>query len=405
MNLPRQAARATPARRSSDAATRWAWAEVDLDAVAHNVGVVREVCAPAQVWAVVKADGYGHGAAEAAVAALAAGASGLCVALVSEGVALRRAGIDAPVLVLAEQPDDQLAAAVEHRLTSTVYSVAQIDALVAAGAHDHPVHLKVDTGMHRVGASAADAPRLAEAVRRAAPALRLEGVFTHLAVADEPGHEFTVEQLDRFDLIVAELDAGGHAPDLVHAANSAGALAHPRARRSLVRAGIALYGIAPSDEVAHLADLRPALSLHARVSHVKRLPRGARISYGLRHTVDEPTTIATIPIGYADGVPRRLHATGGEVLIGGRRRPIVGAVTMDQLMVDCGDDDVEVGDAVVLIGRQGDEEVTAAEWAHRLDTIAYEIVTGIGPRVERRYVRSGSGRPELDPHVPEHDGQ
>lgn len=380
---------ASPARSSSDAATRWAWVEVDLDAVAHNVRTVLAACAPAELWAVVKADGYGHGAAEVATAALDAGASGLCVALVSEGAALRRAGIDAPILLLAEQPADQLEVAVRCRLTSTAYSVAQIDALVAAGASDHPVHLKVDTGMHRVGVVAADASAVADAIRRAAPAVRLDGVFTHLAIADDPTHPFTVEQLERFDAVLADLAACGHRPRVVHAANSAAALAHPEARRSLVRAGIAVYGIVPSAELEHLAaDLRPALSLHARVAHLKRLPPGAHVSYGLRHTVAAATTIATVPIGYADGVPRRLHDTGGEVLLGGRRRPIVGAVTMDQLMVDCGDDDVHVGDPVVLLGRQATGEITATEWARRLGTIAYEVVTGIGPRVERRYVRA-----------------
>ncbi len=172
---------------------------------------------------------------------------------------------------------------------------------------------------------------------------------------------------------------------LVHAANSAGLLAFPDAHFDLVRAGIAIYGIAPVPALAGVAELRPVLALKARVSHVKSLEAGSRISYGLRYELDRPATIATVPIGYADGVPRNLAAVGGQVLIGGRRRPVAGTVTMDQLMVDVGDDAVAVGDEVVLIGRQGDASVTAQEWAERLGTIAYEIVCGIGPRVPRRY--------------------
>jgi alanine racemase len=176
-------------------------------------------------------------------------------------------------------------------------------------------------------------------------------------------------------------------PPLVHAANSAGALAHPRARRSLVRLGIAMYGVTPGPGVAdRCGALRPAMRLKARVSFVKRCPAGSRISYGLRHRFSHDTTVATVPIGYADGVPRRMFATGGEVLIGGRRRPIVGVVTMDQLMVACGDDPIAVGDEVVLLGQQGDERITVDEWAGRLDTIGYEVVCGISGRIERHAV-------------------
>ena len=213
-------------------------------------------------------------------------------------------------------------------------------------------------------------------------------MFTHLAVADEPDNEFTAIQLGRFDEVVS--DIGGADGVALHTANSAGALAHPAARRSFVRAGIAVYGISPGHGVDDLCrDLRPALSLHARVSFVKTVSAGSRISYGLRHTFERDTTVATVPIGYADGVPRRLSSTGGEVLIAGRRRPIVGVVTMDQLMVDCGPaDPVAVGDEVVLIGEQdgpdGPRRILAEEWADRLGTIGYEIVCGIGTRVPRR---------------------
>ena len=363
--------------------SRWAWAEVSVAAIEHNVRSIAATVAPAQVWAVVKANGYGHGAVLAARAARAGGALGLCVALVQEGVALREAGVTGPILVLSEQPAAALAGAVHHDLAITLYSEAQIAALAACGAVYHPVHLKIDTGMRRVGVSPDDAVALADVIA-ASPAVRLAGVLTHLAAADEPENPFTEHQLDRFDEVLAALAAAGHHPPLVHAANSAGALTHPRARYGMVRAGIAIYGISPGPGVDHLcADLQPALSLLARVSHVKRVAAGEGISYGLRHTFERDTTVATLPLGYADGVPRRLQAVGGTVLLGGHRRRIVGVVTMDQLMVDCGDDDINSGDDVVLIGSQGGHTITAADWAEALDTIAYEIVCGISARVER----------------------
>jgi alanine racemase len=359
---------------------------VDLEAVAHNVGVLRRAAAPAHVWAVVKADGYGHGAAPVARAALDAGAAGCCVALVEEGAALRTAGVRAPILVLSEPPVEAAGEVVRLQLTPVVYTPTGIEALAAAARRAPaplPVHLKLDTGMHRVGARPAEALTL---VRRilAHASLRLDGVMTHLAVADEPEDPYTAGQLAAFDAALAALAAEGIDPPLVHAANSAGALAHPAARRSFVRAGIALYGIAPGPGVAaHAAALRPVMALRSQVSLVKRLDAGERISYGLRHRFTRAATVATVPIGYADGVPRRLSAVGGEVLIGGRRHPMAGTITMDQLMVDCGDDDVAVGDDVVLFGCQGTERITAEEWGDRLGTIGYEIVCGIGPRVPR----------------------
>jgi alanine racemase len=362
---------------------------VDPSAIEDNVrALAQDVTSawPVQVWAVVKADGYGHGALTAARAALAGGATGLCVALVQEGARLRAAGVDVPILVLTEQPHEDLPDAVTHGLRLTIYRPEYLVALEAIGARDVPVHLKMDTGMHRVGARPQDALGLADAIA-ASPATLLEGVFTHLAVADEPENPYTAQQLDRFDAALDVLSAAGHRPSVVHAANSAGAILHPRARYSMVRPGIAVYGLSPGaavDTTVAALGLRPALSLRARVSLVKRLAAGARISYGLRHTFARDTTVATVPIGYADGVPRRLPAAGGEVLIGGVRRPIVGVVTMDQLMVDCGDDPVSVGDEVVLLGEQGAEVITATEWASRLGTIAYEVVCGISSRVERR---------------------
>jgi alanine racemase len=370
---------------TADAASRWAWAEIDLDAIAHNVGVLRKAAAPAGVWAVVKADAYGHGAVAVGVAALDAGCDGLCVALTSEGVALRRAGITAPILVLSEQPPEHAATIVAHGLTPTVTTAEAIDALAAVG-DDTGIHVKVDTGMHRVGAAPADVPALIERITAAAPAVRLRGIFTHLAVADEVDDPYTAGQLAAFDEVLDALPADVLDGVVVHAGNSAGALAHPDARRTFVRAGIAMYGISPGAGVDELATgLRPVLSLRARVSFVKRLAGGSRLSYGLRHELPSAANVATVPLGYADGVRRGLSNVG-DVLIGGRRRRIIGAVTMDQLMVDCGDDDVRRGDDVVLIGSQGDERITAEEWAGHLGTIGYEIVCGIGPRVPRRLV-------------------
>jgi len=363
---------------------RWAWAEVDLAAVAHNVSVLRSAAAPADVWAVVKADAYGHGVVPVSRAVLEAGAAGLCVALVQEAVELRTAGIDAPILVLSEQPPSTAGDAVRLGLISTVYSNEALEALVAAGARHHRVHLKVDTGMRRVGCRPDRAVELALEIVND-EAFVLDGVFTHLAVSDEPADPFTAAQLDLFDEVLDALRAAGVDPGRVHAANSAGALAHPRARRDLVRAGIALYGIEPGRGVEHLCrELRPALSLHARVSFVKQVRAGERISYGLRHAFAHDTIVATVPIGYADGVPRRLFETHGEVIVSGRRCPIVGVVTMDQLMVDVGAGAaVQVGDPVVLIGRSGDATVRAEDWAERLGTIGYEVVCGISRRITR----------------------
>jgi alanine racemase len=370
---------------------RWAWAEVDLAAVRHNVVHLRTIAAPAAVWVVVKADAYGHGAAAVARAAVAAGAEGLCVALADEGIALREAGLLVPVLVLSQQPAEHYQSMLVHRLTPTLYDVRNVQACAAAaervGAAGVPVHVKVDTGMHRVGCAPEDVVGVVSAIAAQAPHLRFEGLFTHLAIADEPSDPFTSLQLQRFDRVIVELAEQGVVPTLTHAANSAGALAHPAARRSFVRVGIAAYGIAPGAGVAALcAELRPALSLKSRVSLVRRVAMGEAISYGLRHRFERDTTVATVPVGYADGVPRRLFATGGSALIGGGRRPIVGVVTMDQLMLDCGDDQVAVGDEVVLIGAQGDEVVGADEWAGRLGTIGYEITCGISKRVPRRYL-------------------
>jgi alanine racemase len=365
------------------------WAEVDLDALRANVAELCAVAAPAKVLAVVKADGYGHGAVATGRAAVEAGAAMLGVALVEEGVELREAGIEAPILVLSEPVAAAATTVVAARLTPAVYTAAGIEALAKAVVERDsiplPVHLKVDTGMHRVGAAPEAADALAELIDTHRE-LKFQGLWTHLAVADEPENPYTGEQLARFDEVRARLAGRGHRAEILHAANTAGTLAFPNARYDLVRPGIGVYGIPPVAELSSVVPLRPVLSVKARVSFVKRIPAGAAVSYGLRYRVDRPVNIATVPIGYGDGVPRNLAEAGGEVLMRGRRRPIAGTVTMDQLMIDLGDDNIEVGEEVVLIGRQGDEEVTAVEWATRLQTIPYEIVCNIGPRVPRRVV-------------------
>lgn len=377
---------------------RWAEAVVDLVALRENVKLLCSSSEDAAAWAVVKADAYGHGAVRVARAALEAGAAGLCVALTHEGVELRTAGIDAPILLLSQQPPEHADALIEHCLTPTVYTADGIDAVATAaqraGVESVGVHVKIDTGMQRVGAKIDEADSIVSMVE-VCPSTRLTGIFTHLAVADSlrPEHvDFTDGQIKRFGELLGRLDLDEGV--VVHIANSAGTLARRRIdgqeRHSwAVRLGIAMYGLTPGAGVDHLTEgLQPVMSLTARVSHLKEVREGSAISYGLRHHFDSETTVATVPLGYADGVPRRLWATGGEVLIAGRRCPIVGVITMDQLMVDVGplvNDGVAVavGDDVVLIGQQGNDMITADDWAESLDTIGYEIVCGISPRVPR----------------------
>ena len=371
---------------------RRAWAEVDLAAVRHNASLLAELASPAQLCAVVKARAYGHGSVAVARAALESGATWLAVAIVEEGTVLRDQAIDAPILLLSEPPAAAMADVVALRLTPTIYTQGGVEAaakaVASAGAAPLDVHVKVDTGMHRVGAGPEEAPAIVRAVVDR-PELNFGGLWTHFAVADDPGNPFTDEQCSRFDAVVAQLVDHNLRPPLVHACNSAGAIAHPGARHDLVRCGIALYGVAPSPALAAVQPvegLRPVLSLRARVSYVREVGAGEAVSYGLRRPLERRSHVATVPVGYADGVPWRLGVSGGEVLIGGRRRPLAGSVTMDQIMVDCGDDGgVLPGDEVVLIGRQGNEQITAWEWATHVGTIAYEVLCGIGPRVPKIY--------------------
>ena len=374
---------------SIDFSTRWAWAEVHTGLISHNVAIVAQRTAPVQVWAVVKANGYGHGAVQVANAALAGGATGLCVAIVDEGVALRRAGITAPILLLSEQPAELADLIVGYQLTPTVTTTRGAAVLAAsASAADQTVkiHIKVDTGMHRVGVAPNEVVSLASFIS-SYESLTIEGVYTHFAVADDPSHVANAAQLSAFNSVLDGLSSRGINPPLVHAANSAAALANEPSRFTMVRLGIAMYGLRPGPGVAELcAGLIPAMSIKARVSAVRWVEAGEAVSYGLVRPLTRGSLIATVPIGYADGVPRALGRTNIQVLLNGVPRSFAGTITMDQLMIDCeSDSSVTVGDEVVLIGKQGEHSVTADDWADALGTIGYEIVCGISPRIFRRY--------------------
>jgi alanine racemase len=355
-------------------------AEIDLEAIRSNVRAVKP--ADAELMAVVKANGYGHRAIPVARAALQGGATWLGVALVEEGLALREAGIDAPILVLTEFPPGSEREAVEARLTPTLYSERALSAL-AEMSHTEgvDVHIKVDTGMHRVGIPPDEALGLAERARAAG--LHVDGLWTHFALAEEPGNPTTARQLELFLGVCGALEGRDIRPRYRHAANSGATLAAPETHLDLVRVGAAMYGIAPGAAVPGSPSLRPAMTLRSAVTHSKRVPAGHGISYGHRYRTERETTIATVPIGYADGYLRSL-SNEGKVLIGGTRYPVVGTVTMDHLMVDCGDGPVEVGDDVVLFGRQGDAEIRVEEVAAWAGTIGWEIVCAVSERVPRR---------------------
>ena len=385
--------------------SRPAWAEIDLAAVAHNASVLAQLAAPAELCAVVKAHGYGHGGPAVARAALAGGAQRLAVALVDEGVELRQHDVAAPVLLLSECGPDAVETALAYGLTPTLYSaegIAAFGAAAGAAGRRTAVHVKVDTGMHRVGAAPEDLPATVAAVERE-PMLDLEGVWTHLPVADgesEADRAYTEEQLGLFDRLVAALAADGIDPPVLHAANTAGTVAFPRARYDMVRCGLGLYGYLPGADGAD--GLRRAGRRRASCAPPWRSRRGW--SRCARSTpASAPRTAGCAPCRRAPWSPRcrsatptacraRLFGAGYEVLIGGVRRPLAGAVTMDQIVVDCGDDDsVRPGDEVVLLGRQGSEAVTADDWAAMLGTISYEVVCGVGPRMPRVLVDHPDG--------------
>jgi alanine racemase len=361
-------------------------AVIDLEAVRHNVRALMPE--KAAVMAVVKANGYGHGAVPVAMAAVEGGAAWLGVALVEEGLALRQGGVGAPVLVLTEFPPGSERDALDAGLTPSLYTRGGLDRLAtAAGGRPVGVHVKVDTGMHRVGLPPSEAVPFLHAV--AAAGLQVEGLWTHFAKSEELNDPFTSIQVERFNTVLDAVRSAGLRP-LVHAANSAAAMARPDLDFDLVRLGLAIYGLCPGPDLrepAAAAGLRPAMSWRSAVTMVKRVAAGERISYGQHYRVERESTIATVPVGYADGYGRRSSGKA-HVLIRGRRYPVAGTVTMDQLMVDCGDDPVQAGEEVVLIGRQGELHLTADDLAGWTGTINYEVVCGVSERVPREYVSS-----------------
>jgi alanine racemase len=362
-------------------------AVIDLAAVRANIAALRSRIGPeVGLMAVVKADAYGHGLAPIARTAVAAGAVALGVATLDEAVQAGELGLGVPTLAWLWLPGEDLAPALRAGTQLAISSIDQLTALMAAGGSQVPVriHLKVDTGLSRNGVPVAALPALLDRLVPAVRAGRLEvvGLMSHLASADVPGDRSVAEQTAAFRYAGELLAGHGISPRWRHLANTPGLLEHPDARFDLVRAGIGMYGITP---VADPAGLRPVMTLRAWVALTKRVPAGTGVSYGLTFRAGRDTTLALVPVGYADGIPR--HASNvAEVLIGGRRRRIAGRVAMDQFVVDCGDDDVRIGDRVLVFGPGDQGEPTTEEWATACGTIGYEIVTRIGPRVPRIYL-------------------
>jgi alanine racemase len=375
---------------SSDSHTTFA--VVDLDAIAHNVQRLAAHIGPrAELFAVVKANAYGHGALQVSRVALESGAARLAVARLNEGVALRQAGIDAPILVMGYAVPGEVVAAVRYDLTVTVNTIEVAQALAQqadAQGKAVAIHIKVDSGMGRFGLLPEEVLPFVEQLH-GLPRLDLEGIFTHFAVADLSDKTYTRQQFATFADVLKALEAGGYTFRLRHAANSAATLDLPEMHLNAVRVGLAMYGLHPSDEIAPAVPLRPALSLKSHVARVRTLPAGASISYGRTYITTRAMPVALVPVGYGDGY-HRILSNRGHVLIRGQRAPIVGRVCMDQFVVDVtGIEGVSQDDEVVLIGSQGGATVTAEEVAALAETINYEVTTSLLPRVPRLYLRHG----------------
>ena len=378
-------------------------AEIDLKAIAHNIKELRRITHPdARLMGVVKANGYGHGAIEVARCALQNGAAVLGVARIEEGVQIRKAGIEVPILIFGYTLPERTADLFKYDLTQTVYTYASAQVLsqtAAALNKKIKIHLKVDTGMGRLGLLPQDFQRNnsvalnADAIEETLAiaglgGLELEGIFTHFATADSADKTYAEDQLDLFMIFLDRLRKAGLEPPVRHAANSAALIDMPQSHLDMVRPGIASYGLHPSDEVnkKHVS-LKPAMALKARIIHLKKVPAGFKVSYGSTHQTPKATTIATIPIGYADGL-NRLLSSSGQMLVHGQRAPIIGRVCMDLTMLDLGHiDNVRMGDEVVIFGQQGSGFITVDEIASSLNTINYEIVSTITARVPRVYLR------------------
>ncbi|MFE9840989.1 alanine racemase [Streptomyces goshikiensis] len=375
----------------NETATR-VYAEIDLDAVRGNVRALRERAPRAQVMAVVKADGYGHGAVPCARAALDAGAAWIGTATPQEALALRAAGIEAPLMCWLWTPGGPWREAVEAGIdvsVSALWALDEVRAAARAAGRTARIQLKADTGLGRAGCQPADWAELvgAAVAAQAEGTVRVTGLWSHFACADEPGHPSVPLQLTAFRDMLAYAEKEGVEPEVRHIANSPATLTLPESHFDLVRCGLAVYGVSPAPELGTPAQLglRPAMTLKASVALVKAVPAGHGVSYGHHHVTAADTRLALIPAGYADGVPR--HASGrGPVLVGGKVRTVAGRVAMDQFVVDLGPDDpVEAGDEAVLFGPGDGGEPTAEDWAQAAGTIAYEIVTRIGGRVPRVY--------------------
>ncbi len=366
--------------------TRSVWAEVSLDKIAYNVRQFREFIGPnCELMAVVKANGYGHGALETAYTMINNGTNWLAVALPEEAVRLRRGGITAPILVLGAVGADELDVCVASDLVVTVFEPHIAKLLSKAAVAQQKVarvHIKVDTGMGRLGLLPNNFGNLVELVQ-SLPGLEIQGVFTHFSRADEPDLEYTKWQWNRFQDVREDLSKRGNAIPFVHAANTPATLFFPESHLDLVRVGLGIYGMYPDSR--RPLHLKPALTLKTRVAFVKRVPPGSAISYGSTYVTWKETSLAVLPIGYADGLSRGL-SNKGKVLIKGTLCPIVGNITMDHTLVDLGDLSVEIGDEVILLGTDGNLEIHAHNWANLLGTINYEITCMLSNRIERVYI-------------------
>jgi len=364
------------------------WAEIDLDAIAFNVGQFRRHVGPGvEVMAVVKANAYGHGAVQVAKAALRAGATRLAVHRAIEGVELRQAGIEAQVLVMGYTPPDGAGLIVDYRLTPSLITLefaAALSGRATASGVSVPVHVKVDTGMSRYGLMPEEVVEFCRALQ-ALSGIVLEGLFTHFATADALDQTYVRQQLALFKNVLSALHQAGFQPPLVHACNSAAAMKLPEAHFNAIRPGIAMYGMHPSAEWPPIFEIKPALTLKSMVSRVRELPAGAGVSYGRTFVTQRPTRAALVPTGYGDGY-HRILSNKGHVLVRGQRAPILGRICMDQFVVDVSQIiDVQMDDEVVLVGRQGEERITAEEVAALAGTINYEVTTALLPRVVRNY--------------------
>lgn len=368
------------------------YALIDLDALAYNVRAIRERIGPGvEIFAVVKANAYGHGAVPVAQTALASGATRLAVARTDEGVELRRAGLTAPILIMTYTLPAEAGQIVAHDLTATVNTIEGAEAIAhqaRAMGKTASVHIKVETGMGRYGLLPEELVPFLNRIR-ALPGLELEGIFTHFAVADSADKSYTRDQFARFQAALSEAEQAGFRFPIRHAANSAATLDLPDTYLDAVRPGIILYGLYPSPDVSRLVALRPVLSLRSHAGRVRVLPAGSSVGYGRTFTARRPTRVVLVPVGYGDGY-HRLLSNRGAVLVRGQRAPIIGRVCMDQLMVDATDiPGVEQDDPIVLIGTHSGTAITADEVAGWAETINYEVVTGLARRVPRVYVRAG----------------